>query len=119
MNEEGKNEMASPCVQEPAIRLMGEQLAELGKTLATIAVQKNEIEHLVKEQIEHRTWLRTHETRIQALEKVDFIDHEDRLKVIENKPAQSASKIYWLVVAGVLSCVTGIISGAMLLAFKG
>lgn len=118
MFEEGKKEMASPCVQEPAIKLMGEQLAELGKTLATIAVQKNEIEHLVKEQIEHRTWLRTHETRIQALEKVDFIDHEERIKAIENKPAQSASKFFWLVVAGVLSCISGLISGAMLIAVK-
>jgi len=110
--------MASPCVQEPAIKLMSEQLAELGKTLATIAVQKNEIEHLVKEQIEHRTWLRTHETRIQAMEKVDFIDHEERIKAIENKPAKSASKLYWLVVAGVLSCLSGLISGAMLIAVK-
>lgn len=110
--------MASPCVQEPAIKLMSEQLAELGKTLATIAVQKNEIEHLVKEQIEHRTWMRTHETRIQALEKVDFIDHEERIKAIENKPAKSASKLYWLVVAGVLSCLSGLISGAMLIAVK-
>jgi len=118
MTDEGKKEMGSPCVQEPAIKLMGEQLAELGKTLATIAVQKNEIEHLVKEQIEHRTWLRTHETRIQAMEKIDFADHEERLKAIETKPAKSASTFFWLVVAGVLSCASGIVSGGILLAFK-
>jgi len=119
MTEEGKKEMGSPCVQEPAIKMMSEQLAELGKTLATIAVQKNEIEHLVKEQIEQLTILRDHDLRIRTLERVDFADHEIRLTAMENKPAQSASKFFWVMVAGVFSCASGIISGVILLAFKG
>lgn len=118
MSEEGKKEMASPCVQEPAIKLMSEQLAELGKTLSILAVQKNELEHLVKEQISQRTDLREQDRRIQALEKVDFVDHESRIKDLENRPAKSASKFFWIVATAGVGCISGILSGAMLIAFK-
>jgi hypothetical protein len=56
--------MTTPCVQYPAIDSIGRKVDTLIDAVQVLAVQKNEIEHLIKTQGDHRDWLKGHESRI-------------------------------------------------------
>lgn len=83
-----------PCHHTPAIHKIEEKLDKVVEALQVLAVQKNEIEHLIKTQGDHRAWLKGHEERIQHLEK---------------RPGESASRFVWLLTGGGISALTGVL----------
>lgn len=88
--------MSEPCSQLPSIEKIQTKLDQMLEALQVIAVQKNEIEHLIKTQGDQREWLKGHERRIQDLEKL---------------PGDNASRFIWLLYGGGVSSVTGILVG--------
>jgi hypothetical protein len=85
--------MTTPCIQGPTIDKMDEKLDQVILTLQTLAVQKNEMEHIVKGQSDHHSWLKGHEVRIQILERT---------------PGNIASKFLWLLVGAMITILTGL-----------
>jgi C4-dicarboxylate-specific signal transduction histidine kinase len=83
------------------IRKLHEKMDRIGEVLQVVAVQKNEIEHLVRTQEDIREWLKA---------------HEKRLREVEQRPGNSASKFAWMLLSGGLSIFTGV-SGAVITAF--
>lgn len=60
--------MPEPCIQAPTIGRIEEKIDKVMESLQSLAVQKNDIEHLKDDQNSLRNWVKNHETRMQALE---------------------------------------------------
>jgi hypothetical protein len=103
--------MADPCTQGKALDKIDRKVDGLVEAVQALAVQRNEIEHLIKTQGDHRDWLKGHEARLQAIERradlAGVIEDltatskalDTRLKIVESRPGIYAGKILWLQLA--------------------
>lgn len=60
--------MPDPCIQAPTIGRIEEKIDKVMDSLQSLAVQKNDIDHLKTDQVSLRNWVKNHESRMQALE---------------------------------------------------
>ena len=60
--------MSDPCIQAPAISRIDEKLDKVMSALQVLAVQRNDIDHLGRDQSSLREWVKNHEKRLQDLE---------------------------------------------------
>jgi hypothetical protein len=93
-----------PCIQAPTIAKIDHKMDRALSALSELAVQKNEISHLIKTQGDHRDWLQGHERRLQALEKKPGDDAVKNL---------SAGKV-----AAIVAVVSALVQAAMALAMR-
>ncbi|MCF6180057.1 MAG: hypothetical protein L3J63_11815, partial [Geopsychrobacter sp.] len=73
---------------------------------------------------DHRSWLKNHEERLQVIEKQEtrlnsITDHEKRIKLLEIKPAQEASKMFWLIAGGAVGMIVTLAGKLILVAITG
>jgi hypothetical protein len=113
--------MTTPCVQYPAIDSIGRKVDTLIDAVQVLAVQKNEIEHLIKTQGDHRDWLKGHESRIQAIERrgdmvvtLDDIGRtikevDSRLRTVEGGPGKLAGRVIWLQLGTLFTLSSGLL----------
>lgn len=91
--------MSDPCSQSDAIKELHDEIHSLAETLNTVAVQKNEIGHIVERQTEHRNWL---------------MAHGERLRKLESQPSEVVQKMYWLVIGGTVGMIASVFGKAIL-----
>lgn len=91
------------CKQESHLRIINQRWIDLDKkmdrmveALEALAAQRVEIEHLIEQQRDTKSWLKRHEERIQALERA---------------PGGMASRFLWIVVGAVVTIGAGIATG--------
>lgn len=96
--------MPEPCSQEKTIEAMASQFTEITKALQAVAVQKNEIKHLLEHQGDHREWLK---------------DHEKRIQKIEQQPSQAATRWYWMAIAAMVGILSSVGTKIFAAAFIG
>lgn len=111
-----------PCQQTTAISQISSKIDRLAEALQVLAVQKNEISHLVRHQGDHREWLKGHEKRLQDLEKrpEGSAKHEQRIDALEKRPGDSASRLFWVVLTAGAGTSGGFVSAlAVWLITKG
>ena len=120
--------MGDPCAQAETIQEVRKEVSEVVRALQVVAVQKNEIKHLMEHQRDHRDWLKNHEERLQEIEKKEvnldnslgsIKDHEKRIKGLEGKPGEAAVKWYWLVAGGVVGIVATVTGKLIIAAMSG
>lgn len=85
--------MPEPCIQAPTILRIDEKLDRVMEALQVLAVQKNDIDHLSKDQESLRKWVITHEARLQKLEL---------------QPGKVAGKAVYLLSGGAITLIVGL-----------
>jgi len=94
--------MSEPCQQVSRLETVDEKLDKLTEILTTVAVQKNEIEHLVSALSDLKNWLKLLEARMQLQEQAG---------------GQSASKFLWIIVTALAaSCIGAAVTAISLVA---
>jgi len=90
--------MSDPCQQVGRLETIDDKIDKIADLLTTVAVQKKEIEHIVE--------------TLGELKKC-INELFERIRVLETRPAEHASKFIWIIVA---ACISAGFSAAFTLA---
>jgi len=97
---------------------MKRELENISLVLQELAAQKKDIEHLREHQADHRSWLKNHEERVQAMEKkheaCNIGELKKDVKALRQTPGDKALQfLYAVLLLGVGSVVTLLAAGGV------
>ncbi|WP_316348483.1 hypothetical protein [Desulfuromonas acetoxidans] len=96
--------------------LMAQELRQINAALTALAEQKKDIEHIIGNQEDFRSWLKGHETRLQKVEQKQAACQVENVKgdvdQLKKQPGNAALMfVYAVVIIIVTTVINQIITG--------